>query len=52
MLIVGISSSGFKSYILISREIKKALELNNIKFSYWKVLLRALWKLNEFLNKK
>ena len=52
MLIGGISSSGYKSYKLISREIKKALELNNIKFSYFKVLLRVIWKLNGFLKKK
>ena len=52
MLIGGISSSGYKSYKLISREIKKALELNNIKFSYFKVLSRVIWKLNGFLKKK
>lgn len=52
MLIGGISSSGYKSYKLISREIKKALELNNIQFSYFKVLLRVLWKLKGFLKKK
>jgi len=52
MLIGGISSSGYKSYKLISREIKKALELNNIKFSYFKILLRATWKLNGFLKNK
>ncbi len=53
MLIGGISSSGFKSYILISREIKKALEINNIEFSYIKVLLRVFWKIKGFLiNKK
>jgi glycosyltransferase involved in cell wall biosynthesis len=52
MLIGGISSSGYNSYKLISREIKKALELNNIKFSYFKVLLRVIWKLNGFLKKK
>jgi len=52
MLRGGISSSGYKSYKLISREIKKALDLNNIKFSYFKVLLRVIWKLNGFLKKK
>ena len=52
MLIGGISSSGYKSYKLISREIKKALDLNNIKFSYFIVLLRVIWKLNGFLKKK
>jgi glycosyltransferase involved in cell wall biosynthesis len=52
MLTGGISSSGYKSYRLISQEIKKALEFNNIKFSYLKVLLRGIWKLKGFLNKK
>ena len=51
MLIGGISSSGYKSYKLISREIKKALESNNIQFSYLKILLRVIWKLKGFLNK-
>ena len=52
MLIGGISSSGYKSYKLISREIKKALELNNIKFSYFIVLLRVIWKLNGFFKRR
>lgn len=52
MLIGGISSSGYKSYKLISQEIKKALELNNIKFSYFKVLSRVIWKLNRIYKKK
>lgn len=52
MLIGGISSSGYKSYKLISREIKKSLELNNIKFSYFKVLSRVIWKLNGIFKKK
>ena len=52
MLIGGISSSGYKSYKIISKEIKKALELNNIQFSYFKVLLRVIWKLKGFLKKK
>jgi|TARA_B110000971_G_scaffold62557_1_gene63969 glycosyltransferase involved in cell wall biosynthesis len=52
MLIGGISSSGYKSYKLISREIKKALELNNIKFSYFKILLRVIWKMKGFLKNK
>lgn len=52
MLIGGVSSSGFSSYQLISKEIKKALSRNNIKFSYLKVQLRGFWKLVGFLNKK
>ncbi|QXP66979.1 glycosyltransferase family 2 protein [Polaribacter sp. AHE13PA] len=52
MLIGGVSSSGFSSYQLISKEIKKALTRNNIKFSYLKVQLRGFWKIIGFLNKK
>jgi len=52
MLIGGISSSGYKSYMLISREIIKALELNHVQFSCFKVLLRVIWKLKGFLKKK
>lgn len=52
MLIGGVSSSGFSSYQLISKEIKKALIRNNIKFSYLKVQLRGFWKIIGFLNKK
>ena len=52
MLIGGLSSSGFSSYKLISKEIKKALSRNDIKFSYFKVQLRGFWKIIGFLNKK
>ena len=52
MLIGGVSSSGFSSYQLISKEIKKALSRNNIKFSYLKVQLRGFWKIIGFLKKK
>ena len=52
MLIGGISSSGVGTYQLISKEIKKALIRNNIKFSYVKVQLRGFWKITEFLKKK
>jgi hypothetical protein len=52
MLIGGLSSSGLSSYQLISKEIKKALSRNDIKFSYFKVQLRGFWKIIGFLNKK
>ena len=51
MLIGGISSSGYTSYKLISKEIKKALELNNINFSYLKIITRFFWKLKGFSKK-
>ncbi|MCG1036552.1 glycosyltransferase family 2 protein [Polaribacter sargassicola] len=51
MLIGGLSSSGVSSYQLISKEIKKALTRNNIKFNYLKVQLRGFWKVIGFLKK-
>ena len=52
MLIGGLSSSGVGSYKLISKEIKKALTINDVKFNYSKVKLRGIWKIIGFLNKK
>lgn len=49
MLIGGVSSSGWKSYIAITKEINKSLLLNNIQFSYWKVKYRLFWKIKEFI---
>ena len=51
MLIGGLSSSGVRSYQLITKEIKKALTRNNINFNYSKVRLRGFWKIVGFLNK-
>lgn len=52
MLIGGLSSSGIGSYQLISKEIKKSLLRNNIKFNYLKIQLRGFWKIIGFLKKK
>ena len=52
MLIGGISSSGFSSYQLISKEIKKALNRNDITFSYLKVQLRGFWKIIGYLKRR
>lgn len=52
MLIGGISSSGFSSYQLISKEIKKALNRNDITFSYSKVQLRGFWKIIGYLKRR
>ena len=51
MLIGGISSSGFSSYRLISKEIGKALLRNDITFYPIKIYLRVFWKLKGFLNR-
>jgi glycosyltransferase involved in cell wall biosynthesis len=51
MLIGGVSSSGFKSYSLLSLEIGKALKQNNIQFSKLQIWLRGFRKLHEFFKK-
>ena len=51
MAMGGISSSGMESYKMITKEICKALKMNNISFSPLKVKLRAVWKIWSFLNK-
>lgn len=51
MLIGGVSSSGMDSYQLITKEIKKALQLNAISFSPTKIQLRGVWKLIGLLKK-
>jgi glycosyltransferase involved in cell wall biosynthesis len=52
MLIGGISSSGLKSYNLISKEIQKGLKINEIPFISWKIKSRILWKVVDFLKRK
>jgi glycosyltransferase involved in cell wall biosynthesis len=51
MLIGGLSSSGMSSYKLISKEIGKALDRNNIDYSPLKVKLRGFWKIVGILRK-
>jgi glycosyltransferase involved in cell wall biosynthesis len=51
MAMGGISSSGMKSYKMITKEICKALKMNNISFSPLKVKLRVVWKIWSFLIK-
>ncbi len=52
MLVGGISSSGFNSYRKITKEIQKALTLNNVNYSVAILRLRFFWKINEFLLAK
>lgn len=47
MAIGGISSSGIKSYIIISKEIVKGLKINGITFSPYKIYFRIVWKIRE-----
>lgn len=51
MLVGGLSSSGSASYSLITKEIQKALAMNNIEFSPLKIEMRFLWKIIGFLRK-
>ncbi len=46
----GVSSSGIKSYLLISKEIIKLLKMNNISFSRYKIYFRIVWKIKELFN--
>lgn len=52
MLVGGVSSSGLYSYNLISKEIQKGLDLNEIPFQAWKIKSRIVWKIIDFLKKK
>ncbi|MDD2675418.1 MAG: glycosyltransferase family 2 protein [Flavobacterium sp.] len=51
MLVGGLSSSGTSSYKLISKEIQKALSMNGILFSPFKINMRFFWKIIGFLKK-
>lgn len=51
MLVGGVSSSGASSYHLITKEIQKALKMNGIIFSPFKIKIRFLWKILGFLRK-
>lgn len=51
MLVGGLSSSGRSSYNLITKEIQKALHLNGIHSSPFKIKMRFIWKLIGFMKK-
>lgn len=51
MLVGGLSSSGTGSYQLITKEIQKALTMNKIGFTPFKIKIRFLWKIIGFLKK-
>ena len=52
MAVGGASSSGIKSYNLITEEINKAFNQNEIQYSPNKVKFRFIWKILDFINKK
>ena len=51
MLVGGLSSSGTSSYKLITEEIQKALIMNGVLFSPFKIKMRFFWKIIGFLKK-
>jgi glycosyltransferase involved in cell wall biosynthesis len=51
MLVGGVSSSGYSSYKLITKEIKKALMMNGVTFSPWIINMRFIWKIIGFFKK-
>jgi glycosyltransferase involved in cell wall biosynthesis len=51
MLVGGLSSSGSASYKLITKEIQKALLMNEISFSPFKIQFRLFWKIIGFIKK-
>lgn len=51
MLMGGLSSSGAASYKLITKEIQKALVMNEISFSPFKIQLRFFWKIIGFVKR-
>jgi len=52
MLVGGLSSSGVSSYRLITAEICKALNMNEIAFSPFRIKLRFFWKIIDVLKRK
>jgi glycosyltransferase involved in cell wall biosynthesis len=51
MLVGGLSSSGYSSYNLISKEIQKALSINTVRYSPLKIHFRFIWKLFGFIKR-
>jgi glycosyltransferase involved in cell wall biosynthesis len=51
MLVGGLSSSGAQSYKLITKEIQRALSMNGIQFSPFKIKMRFFWKIIGFFKK-
>lgn len=51
MAVGGASSSGVKSYNIITEEVNRAFDQNNILYSPQKVKFRFIWKLLDFIKK-
>ena len=52
MLVGGLSSSGMKSYKLITKEIQKTLKMNDIKFNPLTIEMRFVWKIIGLIRKE
>lgn len=50
MAMGGISSSGLKSYFLISQEICRLLKMNEVAYSSLKIYFRFVWKIKGLFN--
>lgn len=50
MLIGGLSSSGYSSYILITKEIKNSLVMNGVKSLPLTLNLRFIWKIIDYVK--
>jgi glycosyltransferase involved in cell wall biosynthesis len=50
MTIGGVSSSGLKSYMMISKELIRLLKMNNVSFSSFKIHFRIVWKIKSMFN--
>jgi hypothetical protein len=48
MRLGGVSTSGIKSYLASTKEIKKAWNINGYKYPFWLYLIRPIKKLCEF----
>ncbi len=51
MAVGGASSSGLKSYKIITKEIKKAFDDNGMQFNFSKVKYRFIWKLLGYIKR-
>ena len=51
MLVGGLSSSGAKSYKLITKEIQRALKMNDINFNPLTIKMRFVWKIIGLIKK-
>jgi hypothetical protein len=49
MSLGGISTKSWKSKIVLNKEIIKSFQINNIKYKYYKLLLKYFFRISEFI---